>query len=378
VKSTTDALLSQGRSVPFLDLSRQYEEIRDEIDLAVGEVIARAAFVGGDHVDEFESAFATYVQARHAIGVANGTDAIELALEALDLPPGSEVIVPANSFIATSEAVSRCGLQVVFADVDARGYTLDVDDVRSRVTSRTSAIIAVHLYGHPADMGNLSDLCRTHGLRLIEDAAQAHGARYGHQRVGALADVGCFSFYPGKNLGAYGDAGAVTTNDPALAKRIRMAANHGRVAKYDHAFEGRNSRLDGLQAAILSVKLGHLDVWTARRQSLAQQYIDELGELAYLTLPRTDPGVDHVYHLFVVRSRDRTALQRWLSQHGIATGIHYPVALPRLMAYRGHPQHDEPLCAVSLADEVLSLPMSDSIRADEVAYVCQVLRAFTA
>ncbi|MBE0594453.1 MAG: DegT/DnrJ/EryC1/StrS family aminotransferase, partial [Gemmatimonadales bacterium] len=235
--------------IKFLDLYAQYLSIKPDIDAAIANTIRDSAFIGGAGVEGFESSFAAFQSAEHCVGVGNGTDAIEIIIEALGLPRRSEVIVPANSFIASSEAVTRSGCRVVFADVDPRTYLLDPEDVRRRITSRTSAIMAVHLYGQPADMDRLRGIASERGLRIIEDCAQAHGAEYRGRRVGTLGDAGSFSFYPGKNLGAYGDGGAITTNDAALARQCRMIANHGRIDKYNHEFEGRNSRLDGLQAA---------------------------------------------------------------------------------------------------------------------------------
>ena len=246
----------------------QHRLIRDELDAAIDDVIERADFVKGAAVPQFESSFADYQEARDCVAVGNGTDALEIALEALDLPPGSEIIVPANSFIATSEAVSRAGHRVVFADVDDT-YTLDSASVESLISDQTSAVVAVHLYGQPADLSSLATLCRANGLRLIEDAAQAHGAEFAGTRVGAIGDIGTFSFFPGKNLGAFGDAGAIVTNDPDLAVACRRLADHGRVGKYDHDREGRNSRMDTIQAAVLQVKLRHLDSWLLIRRERA-------------------------------------------------------------------------------------------------------------
>ena len=242
-------------SIPFLDLQRQYSDIKQEIDEAIQAVVSKSAFIGGPAVESFEAAFAAYCQAKHCVGVANGTDALFIAMKALGLKAGDEVIVPANSFIASSEAVTQTGARVVFADVDPQTYNIKVSEIEKHITSRTRAVIAVHLYGQPADMDPILALARKHELFVIEDAAQAHGALYKGRVVGSMGDVACFSFYPGKNLGAYGDAGAIVTNDSALASKARMFANHGRIDKYNHEIEGVNSRLDGLQAAVLSVKL---------------------------------------------------------------------------------------------------------------------------
>lgn len=364
--------------IKFLDLHAQYRSIQPEIDAAIADVIARTAFIGGPDVAAFEKAFATYQQVAHCVGVANGTDAIEIALEALNLPKGSEVIVPANSFIASSEAVTRSGLRVVFADVDPATYTLDIADVRRRVSETTSAIIAVHLYGHPCRMEDLLELANEHDLKIIEDCAQAHGAEYRGRRVGGLGDVATFSFYPGKNLGAYGDGGAITTNDEALARRCRMIANHGRTGKYDHQFEGRNSRLDALQAAILKAKLGHLDGWVDRRNELARTYAIELAGVGDLCLPALPQDCRHAFHLFVVRTDRREVLAAFLKARGIDTGTHYPIALPKLEAYDYLGQAAEDMFANRSDATLLSLPIGDHLEVRDVREVAEAVKAFFA
>jgi dTDP-4-amino-4,6-dideoxygalactose transaminase len=362
--------------IKFLDLAAQYQSIKQDIDRAIATVIAESAFVGGRHLATFEAQFAQYAAAAHCVGVANGTDALEIAIEALDLPPGSEVIVPGNSFIASSEAVTRCGHRVVFADVDPGSYVLDPQSVRKLLTPRTKAIVAVHLYGHPCDMDPLMALAREHGLAVIEDCAQAHGAEYKGRRIGGIGDVACFSFYPGKNLGAYGDAGAITTPREDLARRCRMIANHGRIAKYDHEFEGRSSRLDGLQAAVLSAKLPHLEGWTRQRIAIADHYLQGLAGIGDLVLPVRQTWARQVYHLFVVRSDRRDALKTFLAEQGIETGIHYPIALPKLNAYRylGAPD-GQAFCNRSDAT-LLSLPIGEHLTIDQAKTVVSAVRAF--
>ena len=360
-------------AIQFLNLHQQYLEIKTEIDEAIAAVIRDSAFISGPYVKAFEREFAGYLRANHCIGVANGTDALEIALEGLNLPTGNEVIVPANSFIATSEAVTRSGLKVVFCAGDPGTYGMDVADLRKKITPKTSAVIVVHLYGHPCDMDAIGELAREFGLRVIEDCAQAHGAEVRGRRVGTLGDIGCFSFYPGKNLGAYGDAGAIVTQNAALAERCYMIANHGRKAKYDHEFEGRNSRLDGLQAAILSVKLRHLDDWTERRIAAAAGYRDALADVAAITVPQTANWARHVYHLFVIRTKQRDALQAHLKDHGIQTGVHYPIALPRLAAYR---HLNQKTASDNWHDELLSLPMGDHLTASDVRAVAGAVKAF--
>lgn len=362
--------------VRFLDLHAQYRSIQGDIDAAIARTIAQSSFIGGPDLPAFEAEFAAFQSAAHCVGVGNGTDAIEIALEALALPRGAEVIVPANTFIATSEAVTRSGYQVVFCEADSRIYTIDVEDVAKRITSKTAAILCVHLYGQPCDMDGLLELARTHGLKVIEDAAQAHGAEHKGRRIGAIGDVGTFSFYPGKNLGAYGDAGAIVTNDSALASRCRMIANHGRIDKYDHQFEGRNSRLDGLQAAILRAKLPHLDGWIDRRNAIARRYLDELHGVGGLILPTIGNDVRHAFHLFVVRCRERDRLKAHLRDDGIEAGIHYPIALPDLAAYAHLRGSDTPTRASAVAPTLLSLPMGEHLSDDDVDAVVASTRRF--
>ncbi len=277
-------------AVKFLDLSKQYQRIKRDIDSAIAEVIGQTAFISGEYATRFERAFAEYQHVQHCIGCANGTDALEIAIEALQLPRGSEIIVPANTFIASSEAVTRAGHRVVFCDCSPEDYTISPASIRAKLTPRTSAILVVHLYGQPCDMDAVLDVATELRLRVVEDCAQAHGAEYRGRRIGSIGDIGTFSFYPGKNLGAYGDAGAIVTNDETLALRARMIANHGRIGKSDHQFEGRNSRIDGIQAAILLAKLLYLDEWIERRQAIARRYQIELNGVGDLILPLSELG----------------------------------------------------------------------------------------
>lgn len=362
--------------IKFLDLISQYSTIKADVDAAIARIITNSAFIGGEEVASFEAAFARYQNAKHCVAVGNGTDAIEIALEALELPKGGEVIVPANSFIATSEAVTRSGFQVVFADVNQDDYTLDPEDVARRINERTAAIIAVHLYGHPCRMDALLALAREKKLRVIEDCAQAHGAETGGRRIGALGDIGTFSFYPGKNLGAYGDGGAILTNNEKLAIRCRMIANHGRVAKYDHEFEGRNSRLDGLQAAVLNAKLPYLEGWIDRRNQIADVYLGELASCMGVELPTRVGDVRHAFHLFIIRCARRDALANHLRSSGIECGVHYPIALPRLNAYASHFQAQSDFLACDLAGQLLSLPIGDHLDASQAKMVAGAVRKF--
>jgi dTDP-4-amino-4,6-dideoxygalactose transaminase len=363
--------------IKFLDLRQQYLSIQADIDVAIAEVLRTTAFVNGPQVATFEQEFGAYQHAAHCVGVANATDGIEIAMEALAFPHGAEVIVPANSFIASSEATTRAGYRVVFADVDPSTMLLDLADAEKRITARTAAIMPVHLYGQPCDMDAVLRFAAAHKLRVFEDSAQAHGAEFRGRRVGAIGDVGVFSFYPGKNLGAYGDAGAIVTNDAVLAHRCRMIGNHGRVEKYNHEFEGRNSRLDTLQAAVLSVKLRHLDHWTARRRAVATAYLEGLAGVPEIMLPGLVPYATHAYHLFVIRTARRDALAAHLAALDIQTGIHYPISLPKLAAYDYLHQAEEPMVANRQDRELLSLPIGEHLNDSEVQSVIAAVRGFS-
>jgi dTDP-4-amino-4,6-dideoxygalactose transaminase len=379
-------------NIPFVDLKAQYQSIKEEIGSVISEVISKSAFIGGPFVESFEKAFASFCNVKHCVGVGNGTDALSIALKALGIGPGDEVFVPANSFIATSEAVTLTGARVSFVDINPKTYNMDPnkleDCLKKRVVPRSSslgpgslqprAVIPVHLYGQPADMDPILEIARKFGLKVIEDAAQAHGAIYKGRRIGSIGDVACFSFYPGKNLGAYGDGGAIVTNDDNLALKARMIANHGRVEKYDHEIEGVNSRLDGLQAAILSVKLKHLPEWTERRRNNAYLYNKYLRDSLVVT-PSELENVKAVYHLYVVGTKRgvRGKLQEHMKSKGISTGIHYPIALPNLKAYAylGHREDDFPE-ATKVSQEILSLPMFAEMDESEIKYVCDAIREF--
>lgn len=364
--------------IPFVDLKKQYASIKDEIDASINQVLSETAFVGGPFLEKFELQFAEFCGARNCIGVGNGTDAIFIALVALGIEPGDEVITAANSFIATSEAVTMAGGRVVFADIDPGTFNLDVKDLERKITPKTKAIIAVHLYGQPADMDPILEVAGKYDLKVIEDAAQAHGALYKGRKVGTLGDMATFSFYPGKNLGAYGDGGAIVTDNDEVAKKARMFANHGRAEKYNHTFEGVNSRLDGLQAAILSAKLKHLQEWIEKRRANAYLYNSYLKETD-LIIPVEIDDVRAVYHLYVVRvdKNRRPALQEQLKARGIGTGIHYPITLPNLKAYEylGHDQSDFPK-AITASQEILSLPMFPELTEEQIAYVQDSIRDF--
>lgn len=356
-------------SIPFLDLKAAYQELKPGIDHAITEVLESGRYVHGHALDLFEDAFASYCGAAHAIGVANGLDAIHLTLRAMGIGPGDEVIVPSNTFIATWLAVSHCGARPVPVEPIAGTHNLDPARIESAITSRTRVIIVVHLYGQPADLNAIKEIAERHGLKLIEDAAQAHGARYRGQTIGAHGDAITWSFYPGKNLGALGDGGAVTTSDAALADKIRLLGNYGSREKYINDIQGFNSRLDPIQAACLSVKLVHLDEWNARRRTIASIYFDMLAACE-VELPHVPDWVEPSWHLFVIRIRQRKAVQAALAARGIETLIHYPTPPHLQAAYRdaGITAGSLPI-AERLAGEVLSLPIGPHMTPDDAQYV---------
>ena len=364
--------------IPFVDLKRQYESIKGEIDTAISTVIAQTAFVGGLHVKNFEEAFSNFCKVKHCIGVANGTDALYIAMKTLGLGKDDEVITAANSFIATSEAITMAGAKVVFVDINPLTYNIDVKKIEEKITPRTKAIVPVHLYGQPADMDPILYKAKKYNLKVIEDAAQAHGAIYKDCSIGSFGDMACFSFYPGKNLGAYGDAGAIVTNNEELNLKARIFANHGRVDKYDHEIEGVNSRLDGLQAAILEVKLKHLPEWTEMRRKNAYCYNRYLAGTGVITPVEID-NVRAVYHLYVVRVKRelRQKFQAHLQSKGISTGIHYPIALPNLKAYSylNHNENDFPE-ATKASQEIVSLPMFPELDESQIKYIANTIKEF--
>jgi dTDP-4-amino-4,6-dideoxygalactose transaminase len=360
--------------VPFVDLQAQYREIKAEVDAAIARVLESAAFVLGREVEAFEAAFAEYTGARHCVGVSNGTAAVQLALMACGIGAGDEVIVPANTFFATAEAVSTAGATPVFVDADPVSYTIDPTKIEAAITERTRAIIPVHLYGQAADLEPISELAARHNLFVIEDAAQAHGSLYRGRRVGALGRAGCFSFYPGKNLGAYGEGGAVTTNDADVARRVRLLRDHGSERKYHHEIIGYNFRLEGIQGAVLGVKLRHLDRWNELRRAHAARY-DELLRGMPLQLPREMEYARHVYHLYVVQAEARDSLQQTLSAAGVQTGIHYPIPVHLQRAYAALPykRGDFPE-AEEQAARILSLPMYPELRDEQLMRVAEAIQ----
>ncbi len=361
--------------IPFLDLRAQYLELKDQIDAAVARVLDSGWYVLGPEVEAFEAEWADYCEAKHAVGVANGLDALSLALRALDIGPGDEVIVPSNTYIATWLAISGVGATPVPVEPDPATYNIDPARIQSAITPRTRALLPVHLYGQPADLDPILNIAHRHGLRVIEDAAQAHGARYKGRRIGAHGDLVCWSFYPGKNLGAIGDAGAVTTNDAALAARVALLRNYGSRQKYVNEEAGVNSRLDPIQAAVLRVKLGVLDDWTERRRGIAAAYAKELIGSG-LILPHVPDWAEPVWHLYVVRSPGRDLLQKRLTDAGVGTLIHYPIPPHMQAAYAdlGLAPGALPL-ARDLAGAVLSLAMGPQMAMADAARVIDAVRA---
>jgi dTDP-4-amino-4,6-dideoxygalactose transaminase len=366
--------------IPFVDLATQYSNIKPEIDSAIQGVIDSLAFVGtskNPHVKAFERAFGEYAGARYCIACANGTDAIEIVLRAAGIGPGDEVLVPALTWIATAESVSHAGGKPVFVDIDPQTYTISPEDARAKITSKTRAILPVHLYGLPADMEAILSIAEEHHLLVFEDCAQAHGAAHQGKHVGTIGRAGTFSFFPGKNLGAYGDAGGIITDDQELADNARMICQHGQTTKkFEHKIEGRNSRMDGIQAAILSAKLPHLEEWTEARIAAARMYTEKLSGLP-VDLPACPEGSRHVYHLYAVMTEDRDALRGYLAEREISSGCQYPVALPFVEAYGdwGHRVEDFPV-AHQVSGRVITLPVYPEITAEQVDRVAGAVREF--
>jgi len=357
--------------VPFVDLQAQYQSIKEEVNNAIARVLDNAAFILGREVEAFEAAFAEYVGAKFCIGVSNGTAAIQLAAMACGIKAGDEVIVPANTFFASAEAISTANATPVFVDADPVSYTINPAKIEAAITPRTRAIMPVHLYGQAADLDPIFDIAARHNLFVIEDAAQAHGSLYKGRRVGALGRVGCFSFYPGKNLGAYGEGGAVVTNDEDVARQVRLLRDHGSTEKYRHEIVGYNFRLEGIQGAVLNVKLPHLDKWNNLRREHAARYYELLKDIE-LVLPREMPYAHHVYHLYVVQTKERECLQQRLTEAGVQTGIHYPVPVHLQPAYAvlGYERGSFPETEKQAA-RVLSLPMFPELTGEQMQRVAE-------
>lgn len=364
-------------TVPFVDLVGQYESIRKEVAPALQNVLSKGQFILGEEVRLFEKAFAAYCGADHCVGVSSGTDALYLSLRALNIGPGDEVITVANTFVATAFAISYVGATPTFVDVSPSDYNIDVELIEDAITGRTKAIIPVHLYGQPADMDAVLALGRKYDLKIIEDACQAHGALYRRRPVGSIGDLGCFSFYPGKNLGAYGDGGAVVTNSPELADKIRELRNYGQRVKGVHSVLGCNCRLDTLQAAILLVKLKHLDAWNAKRRAAALMYTKLLSNNG-LVLPSEKADVQHVYHLYIVQHDERDELLAHLQRKGISCGIHYPATLNQQQPYLSARTVPEGVpVSTKLSEKILSLPMFPELSEDQIHTVVEGITSFS-
>lgn len=360
--------------VKFVDLSAQHKALEPEIKDVFNRVLANCSFVLGPEVEKFEKAFAAYCGVAHCVAVTNGTAAIQLALQGLGVGLGDEVITVAHTFVATAEAINATGARPVFVDIDPLSYTMDPAMLEVAITPRTKAIIPVHLYGQPADMDAINAIASRHNLLVIEDSCQAHGAKYKGRRAGSLGNAACFSFYPSKNLGACGEGGAVTTNDPELAKKLRMLRDHGSVKKYEHDFPAYNLRLEGIQGGVLAVKLPHLDGWNENRRVLAKRY-NELFAGSKVAVPQQMRYAEHVYHLYIIVVEDREALRRALTEHGIENGLHYPVPLHLQKAYAdlGYKKGDFPV-SEHVASNHVSLPMYAELPLEHVEHVAKTVR----
>ena len=383
IKNFNHDNIKKVNKVPFLDLRTQQGLIYNELEERFSDIIANTGFILGKHVDEFEQSFADLQGAGYCIGVSSGTDALHIALQALGIGSGDFVIVPANTFIATAEAVSHCGAVPVFADCDDF-YNIDIDKVEKFLLSlndeqrsKTKAIIPVHLYGQPVDMHNLMNLAEEHRLSVVEDACQAHLAQWQGKRVGSFGAFGAFSFYPGKNLGAYGEAGALITNNEKLYKKAKMLRQHGEIERYNHKVIGHNYRMEAFQGAVLATKLKYIEMWTKQRQQNAALYYELLSDVEEVELPQEQDGTESVYHLYVIQADDRNGLQKFLGDNGIGTGLHYPVPLHLQEAYRylGYKEGDFP-AAERAAGRILSLPMYPELTEEQIRFVCSNIKAY--
>lgn len=364
-------------AIPFLNLQAAYTELQLEMDAAYDRVMRSGWYVGGNEIKQFEQEFANYCGVNHCIGVGNGLDALELILKAYSIGGGDEVIVPAHTFIATWLAVSNCGAVPVAVEPDQYSYNIDPNLIEARITDKTRAIIAVHLYGQPAAMDEINAIAKQHNLIVIEDAAQAHGSLYKHQRAGSLANAAAFSYYPGKNLGAYGDAGSVVTNDPDIANKVRLLSNYGSNKKYHHQAIGVNSRLDEFQAAFLRVKLTRLDSWNKRRKEIAKIYTNFLNDVDYITVPQERNNIEHVWHLYVIQHPSRNNLQDELAKAGIETIIHYPVAPHKTLAYQTQLSDIHLPLTEKITNNILSLPIGPHIAPQEAQTIAKVVQDFS-
>lgn len=363
--------------VQFVDLSAQYQTIKDEIDYVIKDVIKNSAFIRGPYVDKFEEMFATSMKSKHCISCANGTDALYIAMNALGVENGQEIIAPAHSWISTTETITQAGGRVVFCDTELDSFNIDTDLIESKITEKTVGIVPVHLYGQAANMTKIMEIAKKHNLWVLEDCAQAHFAKHNNKMVGTFGDIATFSFYPGKNLGAMGDAGAIITNNTELSNKMTMFARHGGLKKGDHIIEGINSRMDGIQAAILSVKLPYLKKWTQLRQNRAERYSELLANFPDITIPKVLDNNEHVWHLYVIKNNFRDDLAKFLFDKGISTVINYPVALPFLPAYKylKHDVEDFPN-AFKNQSRILSIPIFPELTDHQIDYVVDSIYSF--
>jgi dTDP-4-amino-4,6-dideoxygalactose transaminase len=363
--------------VPFLDLQAQYASIQEEIGTALQQVLDKTAFAGGPFVEEFEKEFASFCQCDFAVGVGSGTDALWMALLGMAIGEDDEVITTPNTFIATAEAISFSGATPVFVDIDEPTYNMNPDLLEGAITPKTKAVIPVHLFGQMADMDRIMQIARAHGLFVVEDACQAHGAEYKGRRAGSIGDAGCFSFYPGKNLGAYGEAGVIVTNNAELAEKMRMFRDHGQAKKYYHSIIGWNARMDGLQGAVLSAKLKHLPIWNEARRKNARLYNDLLARVDGVITPIEADYAKHVYHIYAIRTKNRDALIRALAEKDVSCGIHYPVPIHLQEAYKflGHKKGSFPITE-KCVEELLSLPMFPELSQEQIERVCHEIKCF--
>lgn len=360
--------------IPLVDLKIQYSQIKSEIDSAIKNVIDETAFIKGKYVDEFESNYAKLFGVKHCISVANGTDSLFISMKILGIGSGDEVITVANSWISTSETITLTGAKPIFIDIEPNHYTIDVSKIEEKISSKTKAIIPVHLFGHPANMTKIMEIAKKYNLKVIEDCAQAHLAKWQGKIIGTIGDIGSFSFFPGKNLGAYGDGGGIITNNDSYAEKIRMFANHGALVKHAHKIEGMNSRLDGMQAAILNVKLKYLQQWTDQRIKVASMYNNLLSNINGIEIPKVNSNAYHVFHLYVIRTNQRNSLIKTLNNNNISTGIHYPTPLPYLDAYKylDYSKNDFPISS-SYSDNILSLPMYPELNMEQVSKISKII-----
>jgi len=365
------------KNIPLVDLRGQYEPMKAEVQAAVADVLDGMKLFLGENVFQLEREFSEFCAARHAVGVGSGTDALYLALRALGVGPGDEVITVPNSFFATAAAICMTGATPVFVDIDAESYTMDARLIEPKITPRTKAVMPVHLYGQPADMRAIKQVAEAHNLAVIEDACQAHGAEYRGQRTGTLGDAAAFSFYFSKNLGAYGEGGIAVTNNRDLASKLQLLRNHGSSQRYYHTAVGMNSRLDEIQAAVLRIKLRHLEQWNIARRALAREYSKRLSAFSEVTTPWERPDATHVYHLYVIRVPHRDELLEWLTRQGVGAAIHYPVPihLQEALAHLGHREGDFPVTE-RVTGEIISLPVYPELGLDDVNYICQSIGDF--